>query len=131
MTAVEELSSLLCGPSRVVVIARKDVNLQTLAGENDLILLMMVEGSLAAGGRGGGFGERRVVEVAHFHYLDGACEKLYETRDKGDVARFEIPYHVSRIPIVLLDGTEAMGYGVVEEELVGQMIAKTGTSSAA
>lgn len=123
MNAIDELSGLISGPSRVVIIARTDIDLQSLAGENHLVLLVMAAGSLAAGGRGGGFGERRVVKVAHFRYFDGVCEKLFETHDQDNAGRFEIPYYVSRIPIVLRDGTEAMGYGVVEEELVDQMLA--------
>jgi hypothetical protein len=131
MTPIEELSALLSGQSRVVIVARRDVDLQSLTGENDLVLLKMAEGSLAAGGRGGGFGERRVMMVAHFRYLDGHCEKLFETTDTGKVAEFEVPYHVARMPMVLRDGTEAMGYGVVDDELAGEMIAKMGRPSSA
>ena len=131
MSAVEELTDLLSGTARVVVIARKDVNLKSLAGENDLIVLKMAEGSLAAGGRGGGFGERRVVMVAHFRYVDGYCEKHFETTDEGRIADFEIPYHVARMPLTLSDGAEAMGYGVVDEDVVKEMLSKmTRTSSA-
>jgi hypothetical protein len=124
MSPIEELSALLSGPSRVVVIARRDVDLRSLAGENDLVLLKMAEGSLAAGGRGGGFGERRVVMVAHFRYHDGHCEKLFETSDEGRAAEFEVPYHVARMPLTLRDGSDAMGYGVVDDEAVKEMVSK-------
>ncbi|MDG6900636.1 MAG: hypothetical protein JRM80_01545 [Nitrososphaerota archaeon] len=124
MTPIDELSSLLAGPSRVVVIASKDVDLKSLAGENELVLMKILEGSLAAGGRGGGFGERRVVMVAHFRYHDGTCEKLHEAGDEGRAAGFEVPFHVARMPVVLRDGTDAMGYGVVDEELVKELASK-------
>jgi hypothetical protein len=131
MSPIEELSGLLSGPSRVIVIARRDVNLQSLAGKNDLILLKMAEGSLAAGGRGGGFGERRVVMVAHFRYRDGLCQKLFETIDEGKAAQFEVPYYVARMPLTLRDGTDAMGYGVVDEDAVSEMISKIPQPSSA
>ncbi len=94
--------------------------------DNELFILQMLEGSHAAGGRGGGFGERRVVKVMLFRSSGGSWEKLYETEDEAKVSEFEIPYYVARIPIRLADGTEAMGYGVVEPELVQKMSSKTG-----
>jgi len=125
VSALEELSELLSGSARAIVIAQRDVDLRSLAGENNLFVLKIAEGSLAAGGRGGGFGERRVVSVKLFRYKDGACEKLFETEDEARASQFEVPYHVARIPLTLRDGTEAMGYGVVEPELVGNYMART------
>jgi hypothetical protein len=131
LTPIEELSALLSGPNRVVVIASGDVDLQSLSGSNDLILLKMLEGSLAAGGRGGGFGERRVIMVAHFRYRDGKCEKLFETSDEARASEFEIPYYVARMPMVMRDGTDAMGYGVVDADLVRDMATKLSNPSSA
>jgi hypothetical protein len=85
----------------------------------------MAEGSSAAGGRGGGFGERRVVQVSLYHYKDGKCERQFQTEDKSNVERFEVPYYVARTPLILADGTETMGYGVTDSELVDQYIVKT------
>ena len=118
------MSALLSGPSRVVMVASREVDLQSLAGSNDLVLLKIAEGSLAAGGRGGGFGERRVVMVAHFRYKEGECEKLVEINDEARASEFEVPYYVARMPLVLRDGKEAMGYGVVDEELVRELVTK-------
>ena len=94
-------------------------------------MLKLAEGSLASGGRGGGFGERRVVKVLLFRCSEGACEKLFETEDEARVAQFEVPYYVARLPVTLADGTESMGYGVVEPELVGQFLTKAGFASSA
>lgn len=114
-----------------MIVASQDVDLHSLAGKNDLILLKMVEGSVAAGGRGGGLGERRVVMVAHFRYGEGKCEKIFETSEEAAAGGFEVPYYVTRMPLVLRDGTDAMGYGVVDPDLVNEMISKlAGTSSA-
>ena len=58
MTPLEELVSHLSGNSRAIVISRRDVDLRPGAEDNRLFVLKIGEGSLAAGGRGGGFGER-------------------------------------------------------------------------
>jgi len=129
MDALDELSSHITDGSRVIVIAEKDVDLRATSGGNRLFLLKIAEGSLASGGRGGGFGERKVVAVFCFSLEGGAWEKLFETREESKVAGFEVPYYVSRVPFTLADGTEAMGYGVVEPDLVNQLAAKAGIPS--
>lgn len=126
MNVKDELSSYLTGGSRVIVISEKDVDLRSSSSGNRLFLLKIAEGSLAAGGRGGGFGERRVVGVFCFSSDGGAWTKLFETQEESRAADFEVPYYVSRLPFTLVDGTEAIGYGVVEPELVKQMSAKAG-----
>ena len=129
MRALEELSSYLTGGSRVIVLAEKDVDLRIAERGNRLFLLKIAEGSLAAGGRGGGFGERKVVSVFCFSSAGGSWKKLFETSEESVASTFEVPYYVSRLPLTLADGTEIMGYGVVEPELVAQMAAKAGIAS--
>ncbi|HLQ06977.1 MAG TPA: hypothetical protein VK126_04420 [Nitrososphaerales archaeon] len=131
MEGVEELTSHLSGKSRVIVIAEKDVDLRPQAGENRLFLLKIAEGSLAAGGRGGGIGERKVVEVVYFELKGGLWTKLFRTDDDESLAGFEVPYYVSRLPLTLVDGTESMGYGVVEPDLVREFARKAGIPSSA
>ena len=121
----------MSGESRVVVISEKDVDLRPGAADNGMFLLKMAEGSLASGGRGGGFGERRVVRVMLFRLIGGAWSKDFDTQDQDKVPEFEIPYYVSRLPFTLADGSESIGYGVVEPELVKQMMAKAGIISSA
>jgi hypothetical protein len=128
MDPLEELSAHLTGGSRVVVIAEKDVDLRGSSEGNRLMLLKIAEESLAAGGRGGGFGERRIVGAYCFSSHGGSWTKLFETLEDSKIAGFEVPYYVSRLPLTLADGTQTMGYGVVEPELVRQMAAKAGIS---
>ena len=129
MSILEDLAALLSGGQRVVVIAEKDIDLRPGAMSNRLVLLKMASGSLAAGGQGGGFGERRVTGVVLLRSEGGGWVKTYESEDEAVAAKFEVPYHVSRLPMILPDGSEIMGYGVVEPELVAQMHAIAGISS--
>lgn len=129
MPDLDELSAHLSGGARVIVISEKDVDLRPGAGDNRVFLLKMAEGSLAAGGRGGGFGERRVVKVLSYQRGQGGWSKRYETDDESRAAEFEVPYYVSRLPFTMADGTEAVGYGVVEPELVQKMLALAGLPS--
>jgi len=131
MAVLDELTTHLSGPSRTIVIAEKEVNLRPGASDNTLFLLKIGEGSLAAGGRGGGFGERRVTNVLCFELKKGVWSKKYESESEGRAAEFEVPYHVSRLPLTMPDGTEAMGYGVVEPELVDEMAKRAGIPSSA
>lgn len=130
MDALEELVSHLSGGSRAIVIAEKDVDLRPQSGDNRLFVLKIGEGSLAAGGRGGGFGERKVAGVLFFERRNGVWTKLFEATDEGKASEFEVPYYVSRLPFVMSDGGEAMGYGVIELELVGEMARKAGIAPA-
>jgi hypothetical protein len=124
MNALEEISNLLREGSRIIVIAEDEVNLNSLRGKNTLFLLKIAEGSAAAGGRSGGFGERRVVGVAEFRYEDGECAKLFETSEEAKVVEFEVPHYVTRMPMTMRDGTESVGYGVVDPELVSSFAEK-------
>jgi len=131
LDGAEELASHLSGRSRVIVIAEKEVDLRPQSGDNRLFLLKIAEGSLAAGGRGGGFGERRVAEVLLFERRNGAWARLYQTNEEASLVTFEVPYYVSRLPLTLTDGTESMGYGVIEPDLVREFLRKAGISSSA
>lgn len=122
--ALGELLSHLSGSSRAIVIAEREVDLRPHSGDNRLFVLKIGEGSLAAGGRGGGFGERKVTGVFCFERKNGAWTKRFETTAESKAAEFEVPYYVSRLPFVMSDGTESVGYGVVEKELVAEMAKK-------
>ena len=130
MEALDELVSHLSGPSRAVLVAERDVDLRQGSADNRLFLLKIGEGSLAAGGRGGGFGERKVTGVFCFEKKNGSWTKLLDVSGQ-EAEAYEVPYYVSRIPITMSDGSESMGYGVVEKELVTSMGSKAGISSSA
>ena len=130
MDGLDEIVAALAGPSRVILISRGEVDLRPSAANNRLFLMKIGEGSLAAGGRGGGFGERKVTAVLCFEKKAGVWSKLFEA-DERSVERYEVPYYVSRLPITMADGSETMGYGVVDPELVTDMSGKSGIHSPA
>ena len=131
MSPVEELVSHLSGSSRAVVISNRDVDLRPGAEDNRLFVLKIGEGSLAAGGRGGGFGERKVTGVLCFELCKGEWAKRFEAQGVGEASKFEVPYYVSRLPLTLADGAETMGYGVVDPALVAEMSEKSKIGSSA
>lgn len=125
MEVLEEISSHLSGGSRVIVISDRDFDLRPEGWDVSFFLLKIGEGSLAAGGRGGGFGERKVTAALCYTRSGGRWSKLFEAIE-GKAESFEVPYHVSRLPMTMADGTESMGYGVVDPDLVREMAAKAG-----
>jgi hypothetical protein len=127
---LEELVVNLSGLSRAIVIARKEVDLRPQSGENMLFVLNIGEGSLAAGGRGGGFGERRVTAVSCFELKANNWSLVFKAPPER-VGDYEVPYHISRLPLTMADGTETMGYGVVDPELVSDLSKKSGIFSSA
>ncbi len=118
MTPLEELTKLLSEKGRRLFVAENDVNLKSLEGENSIFILQLPEGGLSAGGRAGGFGERRVEKLYAFHYENGSCRKLFEVDSPEKLDRFELPYHASGTPVVLPDGSEKIVSGVIDPEFV-------------
>ncbi|MDG6920260.1 MAG: hypothetical protein JRN44_00685 [Nitrososphaerota archaeon] len=128
MATLEEICAHLTGTSRAIVISEKEVDLSPRGADNTMFLLKIGEGSLAAGGRGGGFGERKVTAVFCYAREGEGWSKLYEA--EGEEAEgFEVPYYVARLPMTMADGEESVGYGVVDKELVADLLKKSGLSS--
>jgi hypothetical protein len=118
MSPLEELANLIAEKGRRVMVAQNPVDLKTLKGENSVYILQLPGDSHAAGGRAGGFGERRVEKLYAFHYQDGACRKLFEVESPEKLERFELPYHAAGTPVVLPDGSEKVISGVIDPEFV-------------
>jgi hypothetical protein len=130
LDALEDLVAHLTGQSRAIVIALRDVDLRPHSGENRLFVLSIGEGSLAAGGRGGGLGERKVADVSCYDLRSGSWNLVFRAPPE-EVGGYEVPYYVSRLPMTMADGSEAMGYGVVDPDLVADLSRKSGIISSA
>ena len=118
MTPLEELTKLVSEKGRKIIVAERPVDLHNLREPNSVYILQLPDGSGAAGGRTGGFGERRVEKLHAFHYENGACHKLYEIDSADKLERFELPYHAAGTPVILPDGSERVMSGVIDPEFV-------------
>jgi hypothetical protein len=118
MTPLEELTQLLVEKGRKVLVAQNPVDLRKLQEENSVYILQLPDGSSAAGGRAGGFGERRLEKLYAFHYENGACYKLFEVDNPEKLERFDLPYHATGTSIILPDGSERVMSGVIDPEFV-------------
>lgn len=118
MSELEELSNLLSEKAEinmVLIVADRDVYLNSKDIKNRIYVLEVESGGHAAGGRGGGFGQRRFRKVYGFDLQDGICRKFLETGDNLD--DLDSGY-VVRLPITLPNGKEIMASCSIDSQLV-------------
>ena len=117
MNGLLELLELVNGKGRRVYVAEKLINLSDLDTSNNIYVLQLPDGSTAAGGRGGGFGERRIVKAYHFQCEGGSCEKIGEFEDDEKLDALDLPYHATAMPVLDSEGKEKLVSGVVDPPL--------------
>ncbi len=117
-TGVEDFISLIQSNGRRVFVTEGLIDLRRLDAQNEIFILQLPDASTAAGGRGGGFGERRVVRVYHYLCGGGDLKKLGEFEDAERLEGLDLPYHATAFPITMPDGSEKLVSGVVDGELV-------------
>jgi len=103
---------------RRVYVTSELIDLRKLDKANEIYVLQMPDSSTAAGGRGGGFGERKVVKVIHFRCGAGEVLQVAEIEDEERIEALDLPLHATAFPIMMPDGTEKLVSGVVDKELV-------------
>ena len=114
--ALQELLELVNGRGRKVYVAEKLINLGDLSVPNNIYVLQLPDGSTAAGGRGGGFGERRIVKAYHFECGGGSCRRVGEYDDDERLDSLDLPYHATAMPILDPQGNEKLVSGVVDPQ---------------
>ena len=119
MPGADEFIALIESMSRRVFVTEDLIDLRKLDQPNEIYVLQMLSQSTAAGGRGGGMGDRKVVKVYHFSCGHGECRKVGETEDEGKIESLDLPYHATAFPIFLPDGKEKLVSGVADKELTG------------
>src|SRR5207245_10168264 len=104
MSPIDELDHLRWEKGRRSLSAENPVDLKALGGKNSIFGLQLPEGSLAAGGRAGGFGVRKIEKLYAFHYEDGACRKLFEVDSPEKLESFGLPHHAAVKPLIMRAG---------------------------
>jgi hypothetical protein len=117
MPGADEFVALIESMGRRVFVTDDVVDLGKLEKPNEIYILQMLSASTAAGGRGGGMGDRKVVKVYHYSCGNGECKKVGETEDEGKIESLDLPYHATAFPILLPGGKEKLVSGVVDREL--------------
>ena len=118
MDGLAELLELVKGKGRMVYVTEKPVDLRDLNTPNTIYILQLPEGSRAAGGRGGGFGERRIIKLFQFRLGGGTCTKVGETEDDAKLDLLDLPYHATAMPVLDVDGGERLVTGVIDPSFV-------------
>ena len=118
MAGADEFIALIESIGRRVFVTDDLIDLGKLDQPNEIYVLQMLSASTAAGGRGGGMGDRRVVKVYHFTCGNGACEKVGETEDSEKIESLDLPYHATAFPILMPGGKEKLVSGVADKDLV-------------
>jgi hypothetical protein len=114
MEGLSELLELINSKGRRVYVAQRPIDLADLGPTNTIYILQLPDGSTAAGGRGGGLGERRIVKVYHFECGGGGCRKIGEVEDEQKLDQLDLPYHATAMPILDPEGKERLVSGVVD-----------------
>ena len=119
MTPLDELVSLLNEKSRRIFVAQRAIEFNNVHGENCVYVLELPGASSgSAGGRVGGFGERRLIKLLCFQQHDGQWIKPFESEDLEILERLELPYHATGLSVILPDGRERVVTGVVDQDFV-------------
>lgn len=126
MAGVDEFIALIESMGRRVFVTDELVDLAKLDQPNEIYVLQMQSASTAAGGRGGGMGDRRVVKIYHYTCGQGECKKVGETEDAEKIESLDLPYHATAFPILLPDGKEKLVSGVADKALADSYRAALG-----
>ena len=103
MPGADEFIALIESNGRRVLVAERLIDLRKLDQPNEIYVLQLPDTSTAAGGRGGGFGERHVIKAYHFRCGKGVCMKVAEFDDaenlespRPTLPRDRVPDHPAR-----------------------------------
>jgi hypothetical protein len=115
--SLDEFVSLIKKQNKKIIVSLDQINLTKLSNPN-IIFLFELQESYAAGGRSAGFGQRSPDYVYCFVYKNGLFTRIFKSNNRDIIDKFELPGFISRLPIVLPDGSKEMVYGVVDVETI-------------
>ena len=119
-----ELNEILQTPKRKLVVSLSDIALNKNHdnAENIVFILMVEESRGAAGGRGGGSGNRKIDKVIGFKTNNNNILKIFETENAEMIERFDIPYNAVSMDIILESGEPYVVQGITDKEMVNSYL---------
>jgi hypothetical protein len=123
LSEVSEFVSRIKAAGRRLLVCEKEPDFS--AFENTVFVMEIQEETGVAGGRAGGMGSRRVVQVVAYKTTPHSAQKLFESSDPSVLSLFEIPYHATAMDVILQDGSTVVSSGVVDQDLVNEYLRVT------
>jgi hypothetical protein len=121
-----ELNEILQTPKRKLVVSLSDITLDKNHdnAENIVFILMVEESRGAAGGRGGGSGNRKIDKVIGFKTNNNNSNhlKIFETENSDMIEKFDIPYNAVAMDIVLESGEPYVVQGITDKEMINSYL---------
>lgn len=115
---MDELESIILSSQRKLLVIYDELDLTDLSSYNQVFILLVEESKGSAGGRGGGSGHRKIVQVIGFKIDNKNIERIYETKDENIIEKFEIPYSAVAMDIKLSDGREFVVQGIMDQNMI-------------
>jgi hypothetical protein len=115
---MDELESIILSSQRKLLVIYDELDLTDLSSYNQVFILLVEESKGSAGGRGGGSGHRKIVQIIGFKIDNKNIEKIYETKDENIIEKFEIPYSAVAMDIKLSDGREFVVQGIMDQNMI-------------
>jgi hypothetical protein len=112
---MNELELILLSTQRKLIVIYDELDLSNLSSYNQIFILLVEESKGSAGGRGGGSGHRKIVQVMGFK-IDN--EKIYDTKDENIIEKFDIPYSALAMDIKLSDGRQIVVQGIIDQNMI-------------
>jgi hypothetical protein len=119
-----ELNEILQIPKRKLVVSLSDIALDKNQdnAENIVFILMVEESRGAAGGRGGGSGNRKIDKIIGFKINNNNHLKIFETENADMIEKFDIPYNAVAMDIILESGEPYVVQGITDKEMINSYL---------
>jgi hypothetical protein len=114
---MNELELILLSTQRKLIVIYDELDLSNLSSYNQIFILLVEESKGSAGGRGGGSGHRKIVQVMGFKIDNKKIEKIYDTKDENIIEKFDIPYSALAMDIKLSDGRQIVVQGIIDQNM--------------
>jgi hypothetical protein len=115
---MNELELILLSTQRKLIVIYDELDLSNLSSYNQIFILLVEESKGSAGGRGGGSGHRKIVQVMGFKIDNKKIEKIYDTKDENIIEKFDIPYSALAMDIKLSDGRQIVVQGIIDQNMI-------------